>query len=187
MACQICEKECPPQCIYIVKNTDKKPDYVGKLQFQPKVFDIDVSVCMSCQICVEVCPFEAIKMDTEFELSNSDRFGGLLLDKHQLAKSNEYYHKIHPTEAAEVDARLAAEKAKAEAKAKADAEAKAKAAAAAAAPKPAAPAQPSLREMIGDFLKGLVSDDLEGRRPTSRIQRPIFWPLARRASSRSFP
>src|SRR5439155_14041853 len=58
-----------------------------------------------CQICVEVCPFEAIKMDTEFELSNTDRFGGLLLDKHQLAKSNEYYQKIHPTEAAEVDSR----------------------------------------------------------------------------------
>ena len=84
VACQICEKECPPQCIYIVKDTAKKPDYIGKLQFQPKVFDIDVSVCMSCQICVEVCPFEAIKMDTEFELSSSDRFGGLLLDKNQL-------------------------------------------------------------------------------------------------------
>src|SRR5947207_3953719 len=130
VACQICEKECPPQCIYIEKSKDKKPDYVGKPQFYPKIFDIDVSVCMSCQICVEVCPFEAIKMDTEFELSNSDRFGGLLLDKHQLARSNEYYRKIHPTEAAEVDGRLAAEKAKAEAKAKTDAEAKAKAAAA---------------------------------------------------------
>jgi NADH-quinone oxidoreductase subunit I len=56
--------------------------------------------------------------------------------KTELAKSNEYYHTIHPTEASEVDGRLAAEKAKAEAKAKADAEAKAKAAAAA---KPAAP------------------------------------------------
>jgi NADH-quinone oxidoreductase subunit I len=133
VACQICEKECPPQCIYIVKSKDKKPDYVGKPQFYPAVFDIDVAVCMSCQICVEVCPFEAIKMDTEFELSNSDRFGGLLLDKGRLAKSNEYYHKIHSTEATEVDARLAAEKAKIEAKAKADAEAKA---AAAAAPKP---------------------------------------------------
>jgi NADH-quinone oxidoreductase subunit I len=74
---------------------------------------------MSCQICVEVCPFEAIKMDTEFELSTTDRFGGLLWDRKQLAKPNEYYHQIHPTEAAEVDARLAEEKAKAEAKAKA--------------------------------------------------------------------
>lgn len=139
VACQICEKECPPKCIYIIKDTVKKPDYIGKMQVQPKVFNIDVSVCMSCQICVEVCPFEAIKMDTEFELSNPDRFGGLLLDKHELAKSNDYYRSIHPTEATEVDERLAAEKVKAEAKARADAEAKAKAAAA---PKPAAPPLP---------------------------------------------
>ena len=116
VACQICEKECPPKCIYIVKSTDKKPDYVGKPQFYPARFDIDISVCMSCQICVEVCPFEAIKMDTEFELSTTDRFGGLLFDREQLAKSNEYYHKIHPTEATAVDAMLAEGKAKAEAK-----------------------------------------------------------------------
>ncbi len=129
VACQICEKECPPKCIYIEKSKDKKPDYTGKPQIYPAKFDIDISVCMSCQICVEVCPFEAIKMDTEYELSTDDRFGGLLLDRKELAKSNEYYHQIHPTEATEVDARLAAEKAKAEAKAKADAVAKAKAAA----------------------------------------------------------
>ena len=116
VACQICEKECPPKCIYIEKSKDKKPDAVGKPQFYPAKFDIDVSVCMSCQICVEVCPFEAIKMDTEFELRTTDRFGGLLHDRKQLARSNEYYHRIHPTEADEVDARLAAGKAKAEAK-----------------------------------------------------------------------
>src|SRR5579885_2006025 len=40
VACQICEKECPPKCIYIIKDTVKKPDYIGKLQFQPKTFDI---------------------------------------------------------------------------------------------------------------------------------------------------
>ena len=135
VACQICEKECPPKCIYIVKSHDKKPDFVGKPQIYPTRFDIDISVCMSCQICVEVCPFEAIKMDTEFELSTTDRFGGLLFDREHLSKSNEHYHKIHPTEAAEVDSRLAEEKTKAEAKAKAAAEAAAaKAAAAAAAP-----------------------------------------------------
>jgi NADH-quinone oxidoreductase subunit I len=131
VACQICEKECPPKCIYIDKSKDKKPDALGKPQFYPSRFDIDISVCMSCQICVEVCPFEAIKMDNEFELATDDRFGGLLLDRKDLAKSNQYYHSIHPTEAAEVDARLAAEKAKADAKAKAAASAAAKAAPAA--------------------------------------------------------
>ncbi len=125
VACLICEKECPPQCIYIAKDTVRKPDATGKLQFQPKVFDIDTSVCMSCQICVEVCPFDAIKMDIQYELSTGDRFEGLLVRKPQLAKSNDYYRKIHPAEAAEVDARLGAERVKAEAKAKAAAAAKA--------------------------------------------------------------
>ncbi|MEY2409709.1 MAG: NADH-quinone oxidoreductase subunit [Verrucomicrobiota bacterium] len=129
VACQICEKECPPQCIYITKSKDKKPDYIGKPQFYPAVFDIDISVCMSCQICVEVCPFEAIKMDQDYELSNGDRFDALLLRKDKLARSNDYYHEVHPTEAAEVDQRLAADKEKAEAKARADAEAKGRVAA----------------------------------------------------------
>ncbi len=129
VACQICEKECPPKCIYIVKSKDKRVDYKGQMQFYPATFDIDISVCMSCQICVEVCPFESIKMDTEFELSATDRFGGLLVNKHKLAKSNDHYRKVHPADAAASDEALAAELAKAQAKAKADAEAKAKAAA----------------------------------------------------------
>jgi NADH-quinone oxidoreductase subunit I len=106
VACQICEKECPPKCIYIVKDVAKKPDHSGKLQFQPKVFDIDISVCMSCQICVEVCPFDAIRMDVEYEYGTGDRFETLLLRKNDLAKPNSYYQKIHPLDAAETDARL---------------------------------------------------------------------------------
>ena len=126
VACQICEKECPPQCIYIEKSKDKKPDAAGKQQIFPAVFVIDTSVCMSCQICVEVCPFESIKMDQVFAIATTERFGSLLLTREQLAKPNSYYHQIHPTEAAE-------EKAAAAAAAKA----------AAAAAKPAAPANPA--------------------------------------------
>ena len=121
VSCQICEKECPPKCIYIVKSKDKKPDYKGQSQFYPAIFDIDFSVCMNCGICVEVCPFESIKMDTEYEWSTADRFGGLLVTKEQLAKSNAYYHQVHPGDAAVSDAVLAAEVAKAKAKAKAKA------------------------------------------------------------------
>jgi len=144
-ACQICEKECPPKCIYIVKSKDKRVDYKGQLQFYPATFDIDLSVCMSCQICTEVCPFESIKMDTAFELATPDRFAGLLVGKTQLARSNAHYHRIHPTAAQESDAVMAGEKAKAEAKVRADAEAKAKAAAAKAAAT-AAPATPPTPE-----------------------------------------
>ena len=43
VACQICERECPPQCIYIEKDDDENGKYIKR----PAVFDIDVSVCMS--------------------------------------------------------------------------------------------------------------------------------------------
>lgn len=142
VSCQICEKECPPKCIYIVKSKDKKPDYKGQAQFYPATFDIDLSVCMSCGICAEVCPFESIKMDTDYAWSRINRFSDLLVHKEQLAMSNEHYRKIHPTDAAASDAVLAAEIAKAQAKAKADAEAKAKTAADAKA-KAAAATQPT--------------------------------------------
>jgi len=140
VACQICEKECPPQCIIIEKSKDKKPDAAGKMQLYPAVFNIDTSVCMSCQICVEVCPFDSIKMDQVFEVAATNRFSGLLLTRELLAKPNSYFHQIHPTDADEVDTRLAAERKAAEEKAKAAAAAKAVAAAAKAA---AAPAQPA--------------------------------------------
>lgn len=138
VSCQICEKECPPQCIHIEKSKDKKPDFVGKPQFYPAVFNIDVSTCMSCQICVEVCPFDAIRMDNQFELSTTNRFAGLLYTKPELSKSNDYYRKIHPTEAAECDERRAKEAEEAKAKAAAAAAAAAAKAAQAAAVPPAA-------------------------------------------------
>jgi NADH-quinone oxidoreductase subunit I len=123
-ACKICEKECPPQCIFIEPLRDAN----GKLAKHPKVFDIDMSICMNCGICAEVCPLDSIKMDAVYELATDDRFGNLVHHKQQLAKSNDYYHSIKPTEASEVDARLAEEQRKAEETAKAKA---AKAAAAA--------------------------------------------------------
>ena len=113
-ACTLCEKACPPQCIYIIKDKDEN----GKPIKRPAVFDIDSSVCMSCQLCVEVCPFESIRMDSEFELSNENRFEGLLLNRDELLKSNEYYHEIHPLEAQETDDRIVAKEAEAAAKKK---------------------------------------------------------------------
>jgi NADH-quinone oxidoreductase subunit I len=132
VSCQICEKECPPKCILIVKSKDKKPDYLGKQQFYPAVFDIDISVCMSCGICAEVCPFESIMMDNEFEFATTDRFGGLLVHKEQLAKSHQHHLKVNQTEAEAIQKRREQAIAKAEAaakakEAKAAAEAKAKA------------------------------------------------------------
>ena len=86
---------------------------------------------MNCGICAEVCPFDSIYMDGEYELSTTDRFGDLLFDKQRLARSTDYHAQLRPLQAAEVAARrkadedkkLAAQAAK-EAKAKADKAAK---------------------------------------------------------------
>ena len=139
VACKICEKECPPQCILIEQDRDAN----GKPLRRPKVFNIDISVCMGCQICVESCPFESIRMDNIYEMSSYDRFDALVLTKEKLLKSNEYYHSIRPTEAAETDARIEAARKKKEAAAKIAAEkvaqAKATQAAKAAAEQPSQP------------------------------------------------
>lgn len=58
LACLTYEKECPPEAISIVCERDEK----GKPLKRPQTFEIDISVCMGCQICAEVCPFDAIKM-----------------------------------------------------------------------------------------------------------------------------
>ncbi|MDR3228594.1 MAG: 4Fe-4S dicluster domain-containing protein [Puniceicoccales bacterium] len=136
VACKMCEKECPPQCIYIVSEKDEK----GKIMRRPKVFDIDISVCMGCGICAEVCPSSAIKMDHIFEVTAKDRFSDLLLHRDQLAKSVDYYKQIHPTDFA-VEEKARAEK-KRVAEEKAQAAAAATAAKAAAAAKTATAATP---------------------------------------------
>jgi len=120
VACDICAKECPPKCIYIVREFDKD----GKPLKRPAVFDIDFTVCMNCGICEEACPFDAIFMDHEFEIADADRQDQLLYHRDDLLKSNEHFHKIRPTDATAIDARLKA----AEEKKKAATEAAAKAA-----------------------------------------------------------
>jgi NADH-quinone oxidoreductase subunit I len=133
-ACGICAKVCPPQCIWIVRDTDEN----GKPVTRPAEFYIDATICMSCSFCAEFCPFDAIKMNHDHELAVYDRYPQLVYDKAELTVPLEYYAALWPTQFAEEQARIKAEReaerAKAEAKAKADAEKKAAAAAKAAAP-----------------------------------------------------
>jgi NADH-quinone oxidoreductase subunit I len=126
-ACGICAKVCPPQCIWIVRDSDAN----GKPVARPAEFYIDAAVCMSCSFCVEFCPFDAIKMNHDFELAVFDRYPQLVYDKAELTVPVEYYAALWPTQYAaeeEVRRKEAEEKA-AQAAAKAEAAA-AKAAAA---------------------------------------------------------
>ena len=116
VACKICEQECPPACIHIVgpaKDEQGRPMKAHGRTF-PVEFDIDTSICMSCRICVDVCPFDAIEMDNQYEYASGDRYEAMVFTKEKLLRPNEYFQKIKPTEASVVDQRLAAKQTKAQ-------------------------------------------------------------------------
>ncbi len=115
VACKICEQECPPQCIHIVgpaKDEQGRPLKVHGRTY-PVKFDIDVSICMQCRICVDVCPFDAIEMDKVYELAGENRAWEMNYTKDKLLKSAEYFKQIRPDESAVVEARVAQKRAKA--------------------------------------------------------------------------
>jgi NADH-quinone oxidoreductase subunit I len=67
---------------------------------------------MNCGLCVEFCPFDAIIMDHDYELSVYDRHKHNIYDIDKLGKPVSYYGSIRPTYyQAEIDAK---EKAKAD-------------------------------------------------------------------------
>jgi NADH-quinone oxidoreductase subunit I len=105
-SCGICPKVCPPQCIWIVRTND--PD-TGKPIPQPAEFYIDTDICMNCGYCAEFCPFDAIKMDHDFELSDYEREVGHVHDIDRLLKPATYYASIRPTWYAKEEAKKKAE------------------------------------------------------------------------------
>jgi NADH-quinone oxidoreductase subunit I len=85
---------------------------------EPREFYIDVDICMNCGFCAEYCPFDAIKMDHDYELAVYDRLKHNIYDKERLSRPVSYYASIRPTNfEREEAARAAAEAAKAARKA----------------------------------------------------------------------
>jgi NADH-quinone oxidoreductase subunit I len=91
-ACGICAKVCPPQCIWIVQAKSQE----GKPKPKANDFFIDMDVCMNCGFCSEFCPFDAIKMDHIYELSNYERKESHVYNMQDLLVSTEYYAQTHP-------------------------------------------------------------------------------------------
>ncbi len=51
---------------------------------------------MNCGLCAEYCPFDAIKMDHDYELASYDRFKDHIYNKARLDRPLSYYAEIRP-------------------------------------------------------------------------------------------
>lgn len=89
--CQVCARYCPVDCMTVVmKDNPKHAEGKSKRKKIIDTFYIDYARCMRCDICVEVCNFDAIVMNNTWEgveLSRYDR-QDLVMDLPALLKQH---------------------------------------------------------------------------------------------------
>jgi len=75
IACDLCAKACPVDCIYIEKTGPRKIDKATGIALGGAMtrYAIDYSKCMFCALCVPPCPTDCIHMGNLHDLSGYDR------------------------------------------------------------------------------------------------------------------
>jgi NADH-quinone oxidoreductase subunit I len=76
IGCRLCEFICPPAVIKVEMQKAETRNYA-------KTFTLELYACEFCELCVQVCPTDAIVMMKSFDLSTTDR-REWLLDKDRL-------------------------------------------------------------------------------------------------------
>jgi NADH-quinone oxidoreductase subunit I len=76
IGCRLCEYICPPQVIKVEMLKAEKRNWA-------KTFTLELYACEFCELCVQVCPTDAIIMLKTFDLATADR-REMLLDKDRL-------------------------------------------------------------------------------------------------------
>ena len=76
IGCRLCEFVCPPAVIKVEMLKSEKRNYA-------KTFTLELYACEFCELCVQVCPTDAIVMTRSFDLPTTDR-REMLLDKDRL-------------------------------------------------------------------------------------------------------
>lgn len=87
IACDLCAKACPVDCIYIEKSGPRKIDKESGVAVGGAVlrYAIDYSKCMFCALCTEPCPTSCIHMGDNHDLSGYDR-ASMVVEFTELAK-----------------------------------------------------------------------------------------------------
>ena len=76
IGCRLCEFICPPAVIKVEMLKGQGRNFA-------KSFSLEMYACEFCELCVQVCPTDAIVMTKSFDLATTDR-RELLLDKDRL-------------------------------------------------------------------------------------------------------
>ena len=76
IGCRLCEFVCPPGVIKVEMLKSEKRNYA-------KTFTLELYACEFCELCVQVCPTDAIIMTKSFDMATADR-REMLLDKDRL-------------------------------------------------------------------------------------------------------
>ena len=89
--CMVCIRDCPTQCMTAeMKDNPKFADDTSRRRKIVDYFEINLGRCILCQICVDVCNFDAIEMSHEHELSKFQRNDNRV-DLAQLLKMGKEY------------------------------------------------------------------------------------------------
>ena len=75
IACDLCAKACPVDCIYIEKTGPRKIDKATGIAMGGAMtrYAIDYSKCMFCSLCIDPCPTDCIHMGNIHDMSSFDR------------------------------------------------------------------------------------------------------------------
>ena len=83
IGCRLCEFVCPPQVIQVEMLKSEGRNYA-------KTFTLELYACEFCELCVQVCPTDAIIMMKSFDMATADR-REMLLDKDRLHAIGEHF------------------------------------------------------------------------------------------------
>ncbi len=93
--CMVCIRECPTQCMK-AQMKDNEFFIQGKSRRRKIIdeFEINLSRCILCGICVDVCNFDAIEMSHEHELGKYERNGNRVDLSSLLSMGTQYQAKV---------------------------------------------------------------------------------------------